>query len=381
MNGPMASFSEADHCRPSYSVATMQVATFRGEPLPEEWRWELGPIDRVYIVGAGASVHYGLPTLKTLAGALLESLPPPDREILQSAIRESFPNEASADQYVDYEELLNRLNPEALAYLELAGVSPPDSPRRRAAFLALRGLHDYLLAKCKLAAQQTGPLDALVKTIDARSVIVSFNWDVLIELAVLRASRRYSYLPPGLIDNGVLLLKPHGSINWFALLDRELLMVNASSNLWVIGPRIDCYLCYKISPLDPVDFSKASVQTVLSRTPAIVPPSASRVLDVGGTPRDGFVSHGHDLTMQATWLTVAQAINQARQLIAIGYSLPGTDGAMIELLKFLSRHTTKKREVLVVNTDPSVVDRYRAILDVEAKHIGTDFANFDATAI
>lgn len=359
----------------------MRPAAFRGEPLPEEWRWELGPIDRVYIIGAGASVHYGLPTLKTLAQALLKSLPDPDRDTLRSAIRESFPNEGAADLNVDYEELLNRLNPEALAYLELAGVSPPDSPRRRAASLALRGLHNYVLAECTRAADQTGPLDALVKLVDARSVIVSFNWDVLLELAVLRANRRYSYLPQRLGENGVLLLKPHGSINWFALLDREMLVISASSNLRLVGPRIDCYLCYKVSPLDPVDFSKTSVQYALSRTPAIVPPSASRFLDVGGFPRDGFVAHGHDLTMQATWLTVAQAIDQAQQLVVIGYSLPGTDGAMIELLKFLSRSATKKREVLVVNTDPSVVQRYRAILDVEAKQIGTDFADFDPTAI
>src|SRR6266436_6290979 len=26
-------------------------ATFRGEPLPKEWQWELGPIERVYLVG------------------------------------------------------------------------------------------------------------------------------------------------------------------------------------------------------------------------------------------------------------------------------------------------------------------------------------------
>src|SRR5579859_1253387 len=359
----------------------MQPATFRGEPLPKEWQWELSSIDRVYVIGAGASVPYGLPTLKTLAASLLASLDQSDRDTLATSIRESFPTEVAENLDVDYEELLNRLNPDALAYLELAGASPPDSPRRRAAFLALRGLHDYLLDRCRLAANQTGPLDILVKAIDARSVIVSFNWDVLLELAVLRAGRQYAYLPPGLVDSGVLLLKPHGSINWFALLDRELLMVNASSNLWVIGPRIDCYMCYKISPLDPVDFSRTSVQYALARTPAIVPPSASRLLDVGGRPRDGFVAHGHDLTMQATWLTVAQAIGQARQIVLIGYSLPGTDGATIELFKFASRREAKKREWLVVNRDPSVIARYRTVLDIDARQIGADFAEFDPTAI
>lgn len=357
--------------------------TFRGEPLPKEWRWELGPIERVYLVGAGASVHYGLPTLKTLTWELVESLDQADRNILLTAIRESFPGTelTSMNQTVDYEELLNRLNPDALAYLELAGVSPPESPRRRAAFLALQGLHDFVLDRCKRVAHQRGPFDALVKAVDSRSVIVSFNWDVLLELAVLRAGREYSYLPPGFRGDGVLLLKPHGSINWFALLDREMLFVDERSNLWVIGQNIGSYMCYKKSPLDPVDFSKTTVEHCLSRTPAIVPPSATRALDVGGVPRDGFVAHGHDLTMQATWLTVAQAIGRARQLVVIGYSLPGTDGATIELLKFFSRQAAKRREILIVDPDPAVIERYRVILDVEVSQVGADFADFDPTTL
>jgi hypothetical protein len=343
----------------------------------------LGPIERVYLVGAGASVHYGLPTLKSLTWELVESLDQADRNILLTAIRESFPSTelTSMNQTVDYEELLNRLNPDALAYLELAGVSPPESPRRRAALLALQGLHDYILDKCKRVAHQRGPFDALVKSVDSHSVIVSFNWDVLLEMAVLRAGREYSYLPPGLRGDGVLLLKPHGSINWFALLNRELLSVNESSNLWVIGPNIGSYMLYKKSPLDPIDFSKTTVEYVLSRTPAIVPPSATRALDVGGVPRDGFVAHGHDLTMQATWLTVAQAIDRARQLVVIGYSLPGTDGATIELLKFFSRQAAKRREILVVDPNPAVIERYRMILDVEVSQIGADFADFDPTTL
>ena len=321
-----------------------------GEPLPDEWRWELGPIERVYLVGAGASVHYGLPTLKTLSWELAEFLDPADRNILLTAIRESFGREmTSAKQSVDYEELLNRLNPDALRYLDLAGVSPPGTPRRRAALLALQGLHDFVLDRCKRVAHQRGPFDPLVRAVDARSVIVSFNWDVLLELAVLRAAREYSYLPPGLREDGVLLLKPHGSINWFALLDRELLAVGEGSNLGVLGPNLSSYMCYKKSPLDPIDFAKTTVGYCLSQTPAIVPPTATKLLDVGGVPRDGFVAHGHDLTMQATWLSVAQAISQARQLVVIGYSLPGTDGATIELLKFSSREAATGREVLVVD--------------------------------
>ena len=85
--------------------------------------------------------------------------------------------------------------------------------------------------------------------------------------------------------------------------------------------------------------------------------------------------------MQATWLTVAQAIRRARQLVVIGYSLPGTDGATIELLKFFSRQAAKRREILVVNPDPGVIERYRVILDVEVSQVGAAFADFDPTTL
>ncbi len=153
----------------------------------------IGAIERVYLVGAGASVYYGLPTLKTPTWELVESLDQADRNILLTAICESFPGTelTSMKQTVDYEELLNRLNPDALAYLELARVSPPESPRRRAALFALQGLDDFVFDRCKMVAHQRGPLDALVKAVDSRSVML----DVLLELAVLRAGREYAYLP------------------------------------------------------------------------------------------------------------------------------------------------------------------------------------------
>jgi hypothetical protein len=85
--------------------------------------------------------------------------------------------------------------------------------------------------------------------------------------------------------------------------------------------------------------------------------------------------------MHATWLTAAQAIDRARQLVVIGYSLPGTDGATIELLKFFFRQAAKRREILVVDPSPAVIERYRMILDVDVSHVGVDFAAFDPTTL
>jgi len=75
-------------------------------------------IDRIYILGAGASVPYGLPTLKTLTWDVAQSLDVPEREIFIRAIRECFgQNLEKPEDSPDFEELLNRLDPRALFYL------------------------------------------------------------------------------------------------------------------------------------------------------------------------------------------------------------------------------------------------------------------------
>ena len=52
-----------------------------------------------------------------------------------------------------------------------------------------------------------------------------------------------------------------------------------------------------------------------------------------------------------------------------------------ELLKFFSRQADKTREVLVVDPMAAVIERYRAIVQVEVSQVGADFADFDATTL
>ncbi len=338
-------------------------------------------IDRVYIIGAGASVPYGLPTLKTLSWDLAQSLDPPDRKILVDAIRECFgKNLKRPEDSPDFEELLNRLDQRALFYLEDSGILGPESLRRKAAELALSGLRTFIQSRCSLVATQVGPLDVLVRSLDAATLLVSFNWDVLLELALLRAGRRYCYLPSKYSGDAVVILKPHGSVNWFALLDRELLMISAGSNLGVIGDDLGHYLCHLREPLQPIDFSGCSpfVQSSLSTVPAIVPPTASKLLSVGGIPRDGFVETGHIRAMKSIWGSIANAFVEAGELVIIGYSLPGTDAASIEAFKFFAaaRTATNPKRIRIIDPNPAIAERYRSILGIDTEVICSDFRQF-----
>ena|SRR6266568_6432606 len=104
-------------------------------------RRSLARINRLYIIGAGASCAYGLPTLKTLTWELCNFLKRGDRKILVDAIYECVGiDPRGAGDNVDFEELLDRLDPRALAYIT---TGKSKQVRSHAAEVALRGLSTY----------------------------------------------------------------------------------------------------------------------------------------------------------------------------------------------------------------------------------------------
>jgi hypothetical protein len=342
-------------------------------------------INRVYLIGAGASVPYGLPAMADLSWEIAESLSPTNKTIFLSAIRECYGRDLAPGDGTNFEDLLNLLNPDALLYLADTDIIAADSTRHQASDVAIGGLRTFIQNKCVAVSGSRGPFDALVKVLDHTSLVVSFNWDVLLELALLRSGREYRYLPSEDDPNATTLLKPHGSINWFALLDREGLAISPTSNLWVIGEKINYYLGYAVNPLAPIKFAECSpmVEHVLSKIPAIVPPTSSKILSVGGAPRDGFVEAGHARAMKAIWQRMAEGLRQARELVIIGYSMPGSDAASIAALKYFARFSTTSnpKRILLVDRNPGIADRYRTILGIDVTLICSDFEQFDPSKL
>ena len=338
--------------------------------------------ERVYVIGAGASVPSGLPTLKRLTGELYKSLTGDDQKLFSAAVYESFSKRP--DDNPDFEELLNRLDPQALFYLVDTGLGGPNSDRQRAMRLALTALRHFIREKCLAVAGKPSPYDRLVGPLDDGSTLVSFNWDVLLENAFNRAGRAFSYLPKKRSPGCPVILKPHGSINWFALLDRELLDLAGDSNLDVLGDDLSDYMLYLKEPLAAIKFGSSGpfLRAALSKLPAIVPPTAAKILSVGGVPRDDFVQAGHVRAMTKIWSTFRSAVDRARELVVIGYSLPGTDAASIELFKhFAAAGKSGGRRIILVEPDPAVETRYKTLLDADVEVVCKDFSNFDPDAI
>jgi hypothetical protein len=324
-------------------------------------------LDRLYVIGAGASIPYGLPLLKRLAFYVREAIPDDDRAVFDMAIFEAYGDKMlSPTSSVDFEDFLNRLDPIGLSYLDDQDLGQPLQNRKHVYQVALSGLRSYMQTKCENNKDTSGPYDRLVANRSASEAFVSFNWDVLLERAITRARQEYAYLPTPHASGKRIVLKPHGSINWQALLDRECLMVSSQSNLCCVGDDISYYLLYRPDPFSPIDFRYSLVEYALSKVPAIVPPQSSKLLSVGGSPRDDFVEAGHLRVMKAIWKEFLNYVRIAREIVVIGYSLPGTDAAAITLLKAgLATRKTPIDRIILVDPNEEIPDRYETLLRIK----------------
>jgi hypothetical protein len=222
----------------------------------------------------------------------------------------------------------------------------------------------------------------LVRSLTSDQAIASFNWDVLLEVAFRRLGRVYTYLPTKCSEDAVLLLRPHGCISWFGLLDRELLKINLTANVGILGDDLNYYMLYPKDPLGPRDMGRSNrfAKHALSPLAAIVPPSAAKVLSVGGPTHDEWVDSGHSRAMRAVWDVFRASVATADEIVVIGYSLPGPDASAIEVLREFGARTRARnspKRLLIVDPDPGVVERYRRIVFPRAELISDDFSQFN----
>jgi len=155
---------------------------------------------RVYVIGAGTSCSQGLPTMNSLTWELCEFLSEDDRIVLEQVIFEIFGvRRERGDASPNFEDLLNSLDPRSFMYLTTCGLDLSETGWTRAIEIALRGLREYIREKCASVHDQLGPYDQFVANLEPNAIIVSFNWDVLLELALLRARKAFFTYPPKLM--------------------------------------------------------------------------------------------------------------------------------------------------------------------------------------
>jgi hypothetical protein len=339
-------------------------------------------VRRLYIIGAGASCPYGLPTLKNLLWELCQFLDQQKRNILKTAIYEACGvNLECPENSPDFEEFLNRLDAQSLLYLHEDQLNRLSSLRSKAATIALKGLRNFFLQKSRALGTKVGPYDRLVASLDDKDAIVSFNWDILLEVAFRRQNRKYSYISTESSKDSTLLLKPHGSINWYALLDRELLKIDLTANVAVFGDDLTNYMLYLRNPLGRLDMGSSNIFAKRATSPlsAIVLPTPTMALSVGGSTHDNWVDEGHIRAMRAVWKAFKDMVENANDLVVIGYSLPGTDSAAIDVLKEFRKRGARRllsKRIVIIDKNRRIVERYQRIVYPNAKLISEDFNRF-----
>ncbi len=76
-------------------------------------------------------------------------------------------------------------------------------------------------------------INACQRICDPENVIISFNWDLLVEHAAKILNVGHSY---GFDGEGILILKPHGSINWIRTANYDGAQILNHPKIAVINP-------------------------------------------------------------------------------------------------------------------------------------------------
>lgn len=336
-------------------------------------------IKRLYILGAGASASlpYKLPLAKELFPLIRQMLNLSQKTTLNNILYEvGIP---PRKKNINFEDFLSILFSRSLNELfQNKKQYNINQDRGKIVELLLLKLEQLLLQGCKKVKNNKGPYDRLVASLGPNDAIISFNWDILLELACLRAGKKFCYLPDDDNVNNILIIKPHGSINWFPMLERELLFLDLKTNWALMGHSFEYYyMLYLKNPLGSKSFGKSSysVQQFQSKYPAIVAPHVLKQIIIGGTPVDEFVDMGHKRFISSIWFIFQKLVEQVSELFIIGYSLPGIDSESIETLKCFSKNS-KSKKINTIIRDQQINDRIKRILRIKPHNICKDFVKF-----
>lgn len=311
----------------------------------------------VYFVGAGLSCAFGLPnTAALLTEIAAESASTgigPKADALQSAYAAFYPDGNKKHYVPDTVDFFSSLQ----AYIDIGAPGLPGVKLKEAKEL----MRDLKLAITRLlvgrirSAEATGRLAIgnpyLDKIVQPGNVIVTTNWDLLIErYAALKGVHVRRTGDPA--DSTLLLLKLHGSVDWT---DWSIRKPQASV------------------PAD--DFAALAEATKRVSLPAAGASDIVRIRAlehwnrcwqrINGRTEEPFLvtmyrGKGAELAALSTvWEDAYDALSRAKSLEIVGYSLPSDDVEIRTLLRAGLTRGQQRVGVTVRNPAPDVHSRIR----------------------
>lgn len=327
------------------------------------------PATRTYLLGSGFSraISDHMPVLNELSQAV--------RGDLQARGEPSLPGQDTPISN-NFEQWLSYLvdTPPWL--------SEGQKLRNRGSFLDVSESIHNVLNTCQTKAAGDPPPEWLMQLVRyweyTSSTVITFNYDVLVELAWLHENtdRWWLHLYPASLSpiavrtagilgddypaDGMRLLKLHGSLNWYYSGPDS----PPGDPIYDIGIQGRSWSAEGSSPF----YSNAEVAAA-DKFPMIVPPAAVK------SPY--YVNR----TLQAMWIKAAQAIRNASELVVMGFSFPPSDQIVSSLIA-----TSLQPESIVIPVDYSsgVLDRLSEVLGLsrgDSDRVIPTFAGLGSEAI
>jgi len=199
-------------------------------------------------------------------------------------------------------------------------------------------------AKVKIQSTQFFRLAQVMRPGD---VVVSFNWDLLLESALTELKRNWNY---ELRDDKLALLKPHGSVDWF---DSETTSIKASLTSPVIEQigRLRVFQYFRMPRLSS------------PMTPVIVPPLMRKEWKYKEFDR--------------IWRCVWRALRTADEIHIVGFSLPPEDLHVRFVMRSAVRINEETRStplrITIVNPDKAVYLRFDRLMKSKVNYFESGF--------
>jgi hypothetical protein len=263
----------------------------------------------VYVIGAGFSAGLGYPQTRSLLIDVWPRLDPGSRKKLTKIVAFHHPefDERRGTTFPNIEQLLTEIQ----VNLDLFDASRPvegnfkkaDLEDAREKLLSAIGAWFHELYG---RTQKTTWLNKFVERLkEEKAGIISFNWDLVLDQKLFsHGITAESYGLSETMGEGPVLLKPHGSLNWYD--SSQMRKVSAGSHISIFR-HSDANECIEafIHPREII--------TKVGRryTPLIIPPT---FLKDFGRP-----------IFRTLWQRCTGVLSDTENLFFLGYSLPAAD--------------------------------------------------------
>jgi len=321
---------------------------------------------RVFILGAGASASCGIAVARDILREAMQRLARRNADqadkvhdllrYLYPGFSEDLSNYPNVEDFLNLVEMAKEFHGEAY----IASKRWSQTRLQEAADISLRAITEYIW-DFMADADGRRVLSALAgELVRPGDVIVSFNWDFMIDLALEDrdedSSPVYTYSSS---RHSVVLLKPHGSIDWF----EKSKLPGEKKLLKEMQHRASGVYFYPY-------FQLAQNPDLLQYPSFIVPPLS--VKKFGGF-------------LQRVWRDVYRAVAAATELYIIGYSLPREDqfarlviGRAIQRNNSVRKEGQKRLPVIVVNPDEGAMAAFAKLVGSGVQFFQTSLQNYVA---